>query len=253
MMDLKKLKITVVGCGWLGLPLCEALSAVGHEITTTTTTRPKQLSLSKKFNIRLFDVTKDIPDQNLLASEIIIYTVPPIGHQEVESFFHIVNPDQKIIFISSTSVYGKSDGLIDENSEQNPQSKNGKILKQSEVYLRNHFQNLTIIRPGGLYSEDRHPIYSLQGKTGLTTGDELLHLVHRDDVIEAIKKIIENQLWAEDFNLVNDLRVKKEVYYTEKAKTLELELPQYISSENENPTNITNNKSKKYLSLLYKE
>jgi nucleoside-diphosphate-sugar epimerase len=251
-MDAKKLKITVVGCGWLGLPLCESLIAAGHEVTATTTTPEKKETLSKIIDIRLFDVTKDIPDQNLLAADLIIYTIPPLGLGEIERFFHVVDRNQKIIFISSTSVYGKSAGVVDETSEKNSFTKNGKYLSFSENYLRALFPNLTIIRPGGLYDESRHPVYSLQGKMGLTTGSELLHLVHRDDVIEAIKQIIENQLWSEDFNLVNDLRVPKKDYYSEVAQKLGLTPPQYISSQDVNPTNINNGKSKNRLALLYK-
>ena len=141
---------------------------------------------------------------------------------------------------------------MEESSKLSPETQNGKFLKNSEDYLRKRFKNLTIIRPGGLFGEDRHPVFWLQGRSGLTTGDELLHLVHRDDVIESIKKIIEIQLWGEEFNLVNDLRVRKEDYYTEKAKSFGMPIPQYSSTHIENPTNISNAKSKKYLSVTYK-
>ncbi|MBC7538780.1 MAG: NAD(P)-binding domain-containing protein [Bacteriovorax sp.] len=251
-MDVKKLKITVIGCGWLGLPLCERLIADGHKVVTTTTTPEKKEQLSKKLDIHLFDVISQVPDQNLLACDVIIYTIPPLGLGEIERFFHAVDPDSKIIFISSTSVYGKSSGAINEDSELTPQTKNGKYLKASESYLRSHFKNLTIVRPGGLYGESRHPVYFLQGKTDLTTGQELLHLVHLDDCIEAIDKIIENQSWSEDFNLVNDLRISKEDYYTDEARKLGLTPPSYIHTPQENPTNISNEKSKKLLSMQYK-
>jgi nucleoside-diphosphate-sugar epimerase len=252
-MDLHKLKITVIGCGWLGLPLCERLIAAGHKVVTTTTTPEKKAHHLKKLDVHLFDVISQVPDQNLLACDIIIYTIPPLGLGEVERFFHAVDPDSKILFISSTSVYGKSEGVTNEESELTPQTKNGKYLKASESYLRAHFKNLTIVRPGGLYGENRHPVNSLQGKTDLTTGQELLHLVHRDDCIDAILKIIENQSWSEDFNLVNDLRIPKEDYYTEEAKKLGLTPPQYIHTPQENPTNISNEKSKKMLALQYKK
>jgi nucleoside-diphosphate-sugar epimerase len=252
MMKLKKLKISQIGCGWLGLPLGEALVQSGHDLVSTTRTPLKQFALSKNFETHLFDVTKDSLDQRLLSADLIIYTIPPLGQGEVERFFKTVSPEKKIIFISSTSVFGKSSGMVDDNSSQNPQTKNGKSLSQSESFLRSLFKNLTIIRPGGLYSEDRHPVYSLQGKKELTTGSELLHLVHRDDVIEAIKKIIENQLWSENFNLINDVRVPKEEYYTAKALELKLTPPQFTPTLLENPTNISNEKSKKRLSLNYK-
>lgn len=249
---MEKLKITVIGCGWLGLPLCERLLAAGHEIVTTTTTPKKYQETSAKFNTVLFDVSSQIPDQNLLSSDVIIYTIPPLGKNEVEHFFHAVNPTLKIIFISSTSIYGKSQGDVTEETIPEPQSKNGLILKSTEDYLRTHFKNLTIIRPGGLVGKDRHPVYSLQGKTGLTTGQELLHIVHLDDCLSALLKIIENNFWSMDFNLVNDLRLMKSDYYISEAKRLNLTPPQYHFSHQLNPTNISNAKSKKILGLIYK-
>lgn len=251
-MKQNKMNISVIGCGWMGLPLCEALMTSGHEVITTTTTASKKEALAEVLNIQLLDVVNDFPDQKILDSDLIIYTIPPLVLQEVEHFFHLLNPDQQIIYISSTSVYGKSHGPVNENSVHFPETNNAKYLSDSESFLRSQFSRLTIVRPGGLYSEDRHPIHSLQGKTGLLSGNELLHLVHRDDVIEAIMKIIENQYWSEDFNLVNDLRILKRIYYPELAKRLGLSPPEYQKSEEQNPTNINNEKSKNKLSLMYR-
>ena len=251
-MKQNKMNISVIGCGWMGLPLCEALMTSGFEVITTTTTASKKKALSEVMNILLLDVVNDFPDQKLLDSDLIIYTIPPLGLQEVEHFFHVLNPDQKIIYISSTSVYGKSHGPVNENSVHFPETNNAKYLSDSESFLRSQFSQLTIVRPGGLYGEDRHPIHSLQGKTELLTGNELLHLVHRDDVIEAIMKIIENQIWSEDFNLVSDLRIPKRNYYPDLAKKLGLIPPLYKQTEDLNPTNISNEKSKNKLSLMYR-
>lgn len=244
-------KITVIGCGWLGLPLCEKLTALGHTIVTTTTSLDKQKDLEKKFESYLFDVTKDNPDSKLLDSDILIYTIPPLGKGEVETFFNSIDSNKKILFISSTSVYGKNQGDVTEEKAFDPNSKNALVLREAEIFLKKRFKNLTIIRPGGLYDEKRHPVYFLAGKTGLTTGDEYLHLVHRDDCINAIMSIIEKNIWNEEFNLVNDLRVKKEEYYIEIAKKLKLEPPQYLKTPISNPTKISNEKSKKLLSLKY--
>ena len=249
-MDFKKENISVIGIGWLGIPLCKELVIAGHKVMATTTTPAK---LNDQINVQLFDILKDNPDKNLLSSNIFIYTVPPLGLGEVEKFFSSIDCNSKIIFISSTSVYGKSNGNTHEESVFSPQTKNAECLIKAETYLRGRFKNLTIIRPGGLFNETRHPIYSLQGKVGLAGGQELLHLVHGDDCVQAILMIIKKQLWSEDFNLVNDLRIPKQVYYTNKARELGLIPPQYVEIAQSNPTNISNSKSKKMLLLNYKE
>ena len=53
---MEKLKITVIGCGWLGLPLCHLLSAHSHEIITTTTTAKKLQQLKLKFDAHIFNI-----------------------------------------------------------------------------------------------------------------------------------------------------------------------------------------------------
>ncbi len=254
-MELNKLKVSVIGCGWLGRPLCESLMNQGRDVITTTPTSEKATELASKFNIQLFDVTQDIARSELLNSDVIIYTIPPLGLGEVQNFFKTIKPDQKIIFISSTAVYGKNQGEVTEDSPFEPSSKNALVLREAESYLKDRFKHLTIIRPGGLYEEKRHPVYFLAGRNGITSGEEYLHLVHRDDCVNAIVKIVELNLFGEDFNLVSDLRILKKDYYTEMAKKLGLVAPLYetqiISNPTLNPTKISNDKSKKILSLQY--
>lgn len=250
-MDSTKLKVSVIGCGWLGLSLCQSLLAKGHILKTTTSSNEKRSKLAASYDVYLFDITTQQIAPALLDCDVLIYTIPPLGRGEVQTFFKDMASEQKILFISSTSVYGKSQGPCNEDSPLNPESKNGQILKKTETFLQEHFKQLTIIRPGGLYADLRHPIYSLQGKKDLTTGQDLLHLVHRDDCVAAIISIIENNVWNEIINLVNDLRIPKAEYYPQKAQSLGLVPPQYLEAPNPNPTSISNQKSKKLLALKY--
>lgn len=254
MMELKKLKISIIGCGWLGLPLCERLKSLGYEVLTSASTSEKQQKLAQSFKTFLFDIQGPAFDPQLIDCDVLIYTIPPLEPKLVDNFFKRLNPDQKCIFISSTSVYGKSQGPCNEGSPRLPESKNGKILVETETLLRSYLKNLTIIRPAGLYGEDRHPINILQGRSGLTNGEELTHLVHRNDCISALEKIIQLDIWNEDFNLINDCRIKKSLYYTEAAKSRGLIPPLYITDPNViflNATSLSNQKSKKLLSLTY--
>ena len=110
------------------------------------------------------------------------------------------------------------------------------------------------MRPGGLYGKKRHPVYFLQGKAGLKTGDELLHLAHLDDVIKAIISVLKTDLWHETFNIVSDLRIPKKDYYTSIAQKLNLSPPQYEDQQSiHQETNISNEKSKNMLGLIYKD
>lgn len=248
----KKLKMTVIGCGWLGLPLCKKLQESGSEVITTASTALKVQLLSSQLNALEFKL-ENSPDDKLLHSDVLIYTIPPKDLKLVETFFSHVNPDQRIIFISSTSVYGKTQGHCDENSPKHPESTNGMLLLKSEEWLKKRFKQLTIIRPGGLYGQNRHPINFLQGKIDLANGEELTHLIHQENCIEAIMNIIKFDQWNEEFNLINDVRITKENYYTDTACLRGLIAPMYISSGKKsfNQTNLSNEKSKRLLFIKY--
>jgi nucleoside-diphosphate-sugar epimerase len=240
---MKKEQITLIGRGWLGSSLAQALEDLGHTLLSTTRT-PKEAGL-------LFDITKEPPPELLRHCDILIYTIPPLPLEFLAPFFAHFPKDQKIIFISSTSVYGKNQGLVDEISSRSPESANGKMLMATEDFLLQHFKAASILRPGGLYGDGRHPIYFLQNRSGLKNGGEFTHLAHRNDCIKAILKIIETHSWGEIFNLVSDLKMKKSLFYPTIAEKLKLPPPLYVHTNLPHPTIIDNQKSKGILGLLY--
>lgn len=230
-----KKKITIIGCGWLGKILLPHL----NDFDVFKTTR-------QNFDIEHF---KLLPPE-ISHSDIIIYSIPPLTLPLIEKFFQQLSADKKIIFISSTSVYGKSEGAVDEEHKMDV-CKGNPVLIATETYLRENFKNVTIIRPGGLYGYNRHPLRFLSGKKGLKSGDEYTHLVHGEDVARAILRLIGQDLWGQTFNLVSDLRMQKKDFYTALALKFGFDLPMYDHVENKNPTIISNTKAKRIMGLVF--
>ncbi|STT07127.1 Nucleoside-diphosphate-sugar epimerase [Klebsiella michiganensis] len=57
----------------------------------------------------------------------------------------------RIIFTSSTSVYGNASGTLKENSPRNPQTASGRVLKELEDWLHNlPGTSVDILRLAGL-------------------------------------------------------------------------------------------------------
>ncbi|MBC7428344.1 MAG: hypothetical protein H7336_07015 [Bacteriovorax sp.] len=251
---MKNEKICLIGCGWLGKPLAQHLILAQYQVTATTAHDKSGEFKAAAIAYLPFDLSLEsaLPGP-VTKANILIYTIPPLNFSIVKSFFDKVDVDKKIIFTSSTSIFGKNLGDVDESFAADLTNTSSPLLLQTEEYLRLRFKNLTIIRPGGLYGDKRHPVFFLQGKKNLTTGAELLHLVHREDCINAITAVIENDIWNETFNLVSDLRVLKKDYYIEMAKKMNLTPPEYddmgLSS---GQTNISNNKSKRLLQITYR-
>lgn len=237
------MKISILGCGWLGFPLAKKLIEKGNSVSGSTTAEAK-IEVLKKSNISPFIIAlkEDKTEGNiadfLKNSEILILNVPPkLRDENKENFVqkivhlipHIVASKVKnVLFVSSTSVFGENNTLVTEASTPNPDTESGKQLLEVEKLLQEnkHFTT-TILRFGGLIGNDRQPGRILAGKTNLNNPDTPVNLIHLDDCIGIITAILSKKCFGEILHGVAPLHPSRKVYYTQKAITLELPLPQF--------------------------
>ena len=146
----------------------------------------------------------------------------------------------KVLFVSSTSVYGDNQGEVDEETQPVPTSESGKQLLKTEKLIRDniHFES-TIIRFAGLIGPDRHPISMLSGRTNLSGGDAPTNLIHLDDCIGIITTIIEKNGWGELINGVYPEHPTKREYYAQMALKKNLQAPEYQENKGNNHKKIT--------------
>lgn len=249
---MKKELLSLIGCGWLGKPLAQNLQRSGHNILATTSHDKSAEFAADGVPYITLDVGRDPVPESIRHCDVLIYMVPPLQLSLIKHFFDQIPEDKKIIFISSTSVYGKNLGAVDEENKIHTSTASSPLLVETEDYLIKRFPHITVLRFGGLYGDKRHPVYFLQGKPGLTGGNAFLHLVHRDDCIKAIRAVMETSSWGEIFNILSDVKFKKNEYYTMMAKKLGLTPPEYLSEENKtSETLISNTKSKMKLKMTY--
>jgi nucleoside-diphosphate-sugar epimerase len=118
--------------------------------------------------------------------------------------------------------------VVTEETELNPDTESGRQLLEVEQLLQSNPNfKTTILRFGGLIGEDRHPIKFLAGKTNLDNPNSPINLIHQDDCIGIIQKIIELNSWNETFNAVTPFHASRKEYYTQKAADLNLALPEF--------------------------
>lgn len=249
---MKKELISIIGGGWLGRPLSLELLAQDYDILVSTAHDKSAEFKDDGLSYITFDITIQSAPSKVLSSDVIIYLIPPLPLLEIKKFFDQIPEDKKIVFASSTAVYGKNLGDVDEKSQLSIHETNSPLLIETENYLRSRFKKASILRFGGLYGGKRHPVFFLQGRSDLSGANEFTHLVHRDDCIKAIINVIAKNMWGETFNIISDLRISKRDYYTEMAQKLNLTPPKYKESEkNFSETNISNVKSKNELKIFY--
>ena len=245
-------QISILGCGWLGLPLAKSLIEKGFFLNGSTTSLDK-ISVLKDNGINAFHIEireseiKGEINSFLENSEILIIDIPPkLRGNQSENFVQKIrnlipyiekSTVEKVVFISSTSVYADDNSIITETTKPNPETESGKQLMEAENLFQNN-PNLktTVIRFGGLIGENRHPIHFLAGKQNLENPDAPINLIHQIDCIGIIETIIERGLrqaqsdnweWNETFNAVAPFHPTRKEYYTQKAIKLNLPLPEF--------------------------
>lgn len=246
----KMTQISILGCGWLGLPLAKTLLANGFSVKGSTTSVEK-LSTMESLGIQSFlitlseDKTEGNPDGFLENSKILIIDVPPKLRgsatdpstalrktfvRKIETLIPFIEKSavENVLFISSTSVYGEENSILTEETTPRPETESGKQLLETEQLLQSNPNfKTTILRFGGLIGEDRHPIKFLAGRKSIDNPNAPINLIHQKDCIGIILKIIEGQFWNETFNAVSPFHPSRKEYYTQKAVDLKLALPEF--------------------------
>ena len=116
------------------------------------------------------------------------------------------NFKKRIVFLSTCSVYGAQEGMLDESSSINPLSEYASSKVQAEEYLQN--SNAIIFRLGTLFGiSDEFSRIRLdlvvnilvtkalsEGKLTVFGGDQWRPLLHVNDVANAINHTLENEV-----------------------------------------------------------
>lgn len=217
-----KKKISILGCGWLGIPLAESLLSKGYSVKGSTTTKSK-LPLLKSKGIQPFLIQLDSNSnvQDFFESQILVISIPPQACLYLPNFLSQTNYEllEEVIFISSTSVYGSQSGTFSEKDLCHPESPSGKILLETEKTLsQQNFFKLRILRCGGLVGPGRHPgkfFKNAESQGGVELVDQPINLIHQKDVIGIITQVIESNLSdpTQIFNVVSDHHPQKISFY----------------------------------------
>lgn len=250
-------QISILGCGWLGLPLAKSFVGNGFVVKGSTTSETK-ISILHEVGIIPFliqveeEKTVGEIDAFLQDSSILIIDIPPklrgnasdattaLSMTFVYKIKNLISFIEKsgienVLFVSSTSVYADDNSVITEATQPQPETESGKqLLMVEKLLLSNAHFKTTILRFGGLIGEDRHPIHFLSGKTNVESPDAPINLIHQTDCIGIIHKIIQTNCWNETFNAVAPYHPTRKEYYTQKALELNLVIPHF----NENKPSI---------------
>jgi len=236
--------ISIIGCGWFGLSLGRSLVQEGHQVKGATTTAEKIPLLASEgiepFLIRISPGEEKLGDLSFFQCDVLVITIPPKVHLhpgtdylftlnrliELAREYNI----RKIIFISSTSVYGDVCGPVDEDTLPAPETLSGQILVQAEKRFTSadSFQT-TVIRFGGLVGPGRDPGRFFAGKENSANGLAPVNLIHLDDCIGIVKEVIRKDFFGHTLNACSPHHPTRKDFYTHASLQAGMKAPQFIN------------------------
>lgn len=262
-------RISILGCGWLGLPLGAALVRRGCEVKGSTTRSGKLEQIRERgiepYLIKVGDTVEGPEKESFFDSGLLILNIPPGGRRnpEVEQTYpqqvkavmeHIQSGAvEYLIFISSTSVYGEENREVDEEDKPAPNTPSGRALVAIERFLALYKRpRATILRMGGLVGGSRKAGRFLAGKKKVPNGDAPVNLVHLEDCIGIIEAVIEQQAWGHTFNVCADEHPTRAEFYTAQAQKQGFEPPTFRAGGKLAYKIVSNEKVKKVLGYVFR-
>ncbi|BDD06136.1 SDR family NAD(P)-dependent oxidoreductase [Aureibacter tunicatorum] len=235
--------ISILGCGWLGLPFAERLTQKGYKVKGSTTSEEKLPIIEQKgiqpFLINLKNELSQPLMNDFLSSDILLINIPPSRSQEGGKSYmdqlkslipHLKQSSiSKIIFISTTAAYASEGKVVTEKDEQRITSPFSDIiwLDAEEIFTLEDKFDTTVVRFSGLIGGSYQPGKYFSGKE-MKGADEPVNMIHLTDCLNIIEGIIERNLWNETYNASSDEHPSRREFYTKACETAGTPAPIFI-------------------------
>lgn len=230
-------EILLVGCGYVGTPLAAILRDRGRGFLAWVRTEESRARLRDSGIPAIAgDIGSEEAWRGLAKPPDFLIFGPSSsrgGPKEYRNVFvtalgHAFRrfPGARLLFLSSTSVYGQSEGeLVDEASSADPESETGRILRDAERIALD--AGGVVLRIAGIYGPGRTHLLDRyrRGEATISPLDRWINQVHRDDVVSAILHFLALRLRGTIVNVVDDEPVRESGFFSWLAEILEMPLP----------------------------
>ncbi|HEV2318457.1 MAG TPA: SDR family oxidoreductase [Verrucomicrobiae bacterium] len=224
----------IVGCGYVGLSLGAELTRLGHEVYGLRRDASAKAEITAAgFHPLVADITKPETLAGLPRKfNWVINTVAAGGDADnyrrvyLEGARNVLewlssSPPEKLLYTSSTSVYGQTDGsIVKESSPVEPSTETSRVLVETEQGLLEAFHRdkfpVVILRVGAIYGPDRGHWFKqfLKNEARMDgDGSRFLNMIHRDDVAGCAIAALKRGRAGEIYNAVDDEPVKQRAFF----------------------------------------
>jgi len=190
--------VGILGLGFLGKILAAELKSVSESWGTWHETPPSE-PLIPVFNF-------DWADKNFWSAmpetpATLVLTIPPLlKNPEAETerlqiwgtWMRQNRPQLKrLIYISTTGVYPKRNGIWSEDSDFEADTNSGKLRLVTENIVSQYF-SLHVVRPGGIYGSGRGIDVRLKSGKPIPVSNTPVHRIHVKDLVRIICHLVDN-------------------------------------------------------------
>lgn len=241
----------IFGCGFLGRRVAARWAERGDRVAVLTRSAHRAETLrTKGYAAIVADVTEPETLAGLPRADTVLYAIGydraagrsrrQVYVEGLAAALDALPPGiERFIYISSTGVYGQSDGsLVDESSPCLPTREGGQVCLEAEWLLADHRlgKRAVVLRMAGLYGPGRIPRLAdvTAAKTLNVEPEASLNLIHVDDAALAVLAAERCEL-PRLFNVSDGQPVRRRAFYEHLARLIDAPPPVFAPAESKAP------------------
>ncbi len=204
------MRILLAGAGYVGAELARGLALAQHEVVALRRTPPALAAPGRLANVQW--LACDLGDAAAVRTlplgriDALAYLVAADARDDaayrrayVDGLANLLarlspqNALQRVLFVSSTSVYAQDDGSwVDEASPTQPASFAGQRVLEGEAVARTAGCSAIALRLGGIYGPGRSSLLARvrSGEAQLPRAPHYTNRIHRDDAARACAHVL---------------------------------------------------------------
>ena len=233
----------ILGLGYLGRPLAEALYLRGHAVaalkrryTSDDVCLPIALNVADLDDEAVW--TQPFWTEHWADKPTWVCLLPPSAVADyaavlrrwlaLAEYFQAAH----VVLASSISVYGDAVRACDEHSPTQPATASARACAAAEdMVLAGAVPQVSVLRLGGLYSAARHPLTRLLQRQPLPQPQAAANMLHQDRAVAALLHAITRPCGRRSRNIVETPPPTRRDFYTAQAALLGLSAPQFDSGD----------------------
>ena len=234
------MKKLIVGCGYVGKRLAKRWSGAGDQVFAVTRKPERAAEFAQAGWQPVIGDIADLQTVVLPHVDVVVFAVGfdrASGRSMREVYvaglarvLEKLPPCGRFIYVSSTSVYGQTDGSeVDEDAETAPPEASGQVVLEAEQVLRERRPDAIVLRFAGIYGPGRllREKALREGQPIVAALDRWLNLIQVDDGVQAILAAESRGQPGRIYNVADDSPVHRIDFFERLAELLNVPRPRF--------------------------